>query len=423
MALIPGSSPPSGVNHDLPSEVGDRSSLSRQSGLKELAAVFLKLGLIGFGGPAAHVGLMEAEFVRRRQWLTHEEFADLLAASNLIPGPNSTEMAIYVGRKRAGFPGLVVAGVCFILPAMISVMAIAWAYQRFGTLPQMGGLLYGVKPVIIAVIAQALWGLGRKAVKSFWHGVLGGAALALAILGVNELWLLLGAGLLGMLVLNLSRKPGASNPVPTAAGLLPLSVAGKQHLVLGAAAAGTATGTAVSFGLLPLFLFFLKVGAVLYGSGYVLLAFLRADLVERCHWLTEAQLLDAVAVGQITPGPLFTTATFVGFVLGKAPGALLATLGIFLPAFVFVAISGPLIPLLRRSALAGAFLDGVVAASLALMAVVTWHLGRAALTDLPTVALALASLFLLLRFRINSAWLVLGGAILGLAASFCGLGR
>ena len=395
---------------------------SRSRRLKELAVVFLKLGMIGFGGPAAHVGLMEQEFVRRRQWLTHEKFADLLAAANLIPGPNSTEMAIYVGQLRAGFPGLVVAGACFILPAMLSVMAIAWGYQRFGTLPQTGGLLYGVKPVIIAVITQALWGL---AAKTFWKkqrlavGPMFSwlATLALGFAGVNELLLLLGAGLAAMAMARM-RKSEATN---VSSVLLPLSAMPSAKTTLTAATVtGGISAVAVPFGLLPLFLFFLKVGAVLYGSGYVLLAFLRSDLVERWHWLSESQLLDAVAVGQITPGPLFTTATFVGYLLGGWKAALLATLGIFLPAFAFVAISGPLIPRLRSSARAGAFLDGVVVASLALMAVVTWHLGRAALLDLPTVAVALVSLVLLIRFRVSSAWLVLGGAGLGLAASWLG---
>ncbi len=387
--------------------------------LRELATVFLKLGLIGFGGPAAHVGLMEQEFIRRRQWLTHEKFSDLLAAANLIPGPNSTEMAIYIGQMRAGVPGLIVAGACFILPAMISVMAIAWGYERFGTLPAVGGLLYGVKPVIIAIIAQALWGLASRAVKSPLHAGLGLGALALGFLGANELLLLLGGGVVGMALL--TRRAENSGKVRLTFIPLPALTAGKATLA--AAATGAGSGAAATFGLLPMFLFFLKVGAVLYGSGYVLLAFLRADLVERWHWLSEAQLLDAVAVGQITPGPLFTTATFVGYVLGGVPAALLATLGIFLPAFVFVAVSGPLIPRLRSSAWASAFLDGVVVASLALMAVVTWYLGRAAFHDTTTVFLALASLGLLIRFHVNSAWLVLGGAVVGLGASLVGLAR
>jgi chromate transporter len=410
------------VNENQQLDVGARPEdlVSRSARLRELAAVFLKLGLIGFGGPAAHVGLMEQEFVRRRQWLTREKFNDLLAATNLIPGPNSTEMAIYIGQMRAGFAGLVTAGACFILPAMVCVMAIAWGYQRFGTLPEVGGVLYGVKPVIIAVVAQALWSLARAAVKTPVSLAVGVAAAAASVAGGNELLVLGGAGTIVMAVRWFRGRSGGSDgtaPVLGIAPLLPVTSAPSGML---AAASATGAATAAAVGLWPLFLFFLKVGAVLYGSGYVLLVFLRADLVERWGWLSEAQLLDAVAVGQITPGPLFSTATFVGYVLGGVPAALVATAGIFLPAFVFVAVSGPILPRLRASPAAGSFLDGVVAASLALMAVVTWHLGRAALHDVPTVLLAAVSAVLLVRFRVNSAWLVLAGAILGLIASVTG---
>jgi len=351
---------------------------SRRATLAELAGLFLKLGTIAFGGPAAHIAMMEDEVVRRRQWLTHEEFLDLLGATNLIPGPNSTELAIHIGHRRAGWAGLLVAGTCFILPAFLIVTACAWAYVEFGKLPQAAGLLYGVKPVIIAVVVQALWGLGRKAVKNWALGVLGATAVALSFLGVNELIVLFGIGILPLL----------------------------GHL--------RKTALAVEpFSLWALGLFFVKVGAVLFGSGYVLLAFLRADLVERWGWLTEQQLLDAIAVGQVTPGPVFTTATFVGYLLAGKTGAVVATVGIFLPAFVFVAISGPLVPRLRRSPLAGAFLDGVNVASLALMVVVTWHLGRTAILDVPTILLTAVSTTLLFRWRVNSAWLVLGGAVIG----------
>jgi chromate transporter len=369
--------------------------------LLELARLFLKLGSISFGGPAAHTALMEEEVVRRRRWLTHEEFLDLLGAANLIPGPNSTELAILIGRQRAGWAGLLVAGGCFILPATIIVGLIAWAYVRFGQLPQAEGLLYGVKPVIIAIVLQALWRLGRAALKTQSLAVLGAVAAALNFAGLNELIILFGAGLLvaGVRASGQKARSGAA-PLFAASPALPLA----------AATAAGAGAVAAPFGLWPLFLFFLKVGSVLFGSGYVLLAFLRADLVDRWHWLTESQLLDAVAVGQITPGPLFTTATFIGYTLGGVPGAALATLGIFLPAFGFVAISGPLIPRLRASPVAGAFLDGVNVASLALMAVVTWQLGKAALVDWPAWSLALASAFCRLRWRVNPAWLVLGGA-------------
>jgi chromate transporter len=397
-----------------------QAGADRARRLSELAGVFLKLGLIAFGGPAAHVGLMEQEFVRRRRWLSHERFADLLAASNLIPGPNSTEMAIFIGQIRAGFPGLLVAGACFVLPAMLIVMGIAWAYLRFGTLPEAGGLLYGIKPVMIAVVVQALWMLGVRTLRTFWKASLAAVALVLGFLQVNELWLLFGAGLAALTVVSFRKAPAP--PATPASVLLPVGLGPlKTSPILAASAtAAAAPAGAATFGLLPLFLFFLKVGAVLYGSGYVLLAFLRADLVERWHWLTEAQLLDAVAVGQVTPGPLFTTATFIGYLKGGPVAACLATLGIFLPAFLFVAVSGPILPRLRASRRAGAFLDGVVVASLALMAVVTWYLGRAALVDAPTVVLALSSAVLLFRFRLNPAWLVLGGAAVGLTASRLG---
>jgi chromate transporter len=372
--------------------------------LRELAWVFLKLGTIAFGGPAAHIAMMEDEIVRRRRWLTREEFLDRLGATNLIPGPNSTEMAIHVGHLRGGWAGLVVAGVCFILPAAIVVTAIAWAYVKFGKLPQVGDVLYGVKPVIIAVVAQALWVFSRTAMKTRLLALIALGGLAASLAGVNELVILAVAG--GIVAAARGLRSQARG---TAAGVLPLLGAAGGATSIG----GASTAAGVAFGLWPLFLFFLKVGSVLFGSGYVLLAFIRADLVERLGWLSESQLLDAVAVGQITPGPLFTTATFIGYVLGGWAGATVSTVGIFLPAFVFVAVSGPLVPRLRRSPVAGAVLDGVTVASLALMAAVTITLGRAALVDLPAAAIALLAWILLVRFRVNSAWLVLGGAAVG----------
>ncbi|MBN8225964.1 chromate efflux transporter [Corallococcus macrosporus] len=375
--------------------------------LGEVARVFLRLGLTSFGGPAAHIAMMEDELVRRRRWLPREEFLDLLGATHLIPGPNSTELAIHLGHRRAGWPGLVVAGVCFIVPAMLLTLAAAWAYVRFGTLPQAGALLYGVKPVILAVVLQALWGLGKTALTTRPRIAVAVGASVASALGVNELFILAVSGAALAAWLRLRSAPGST------LALAPFALQG----------AATVTATAaVPFSLGGLFLFFLKVGSVLFGSGYVLLAFLRADLVEHWGWLTEAQLLDAVAVGQFTPGPVFTTATFIGYLVGGVSGAGLATLGIFLPAFVFVALSGPLIPRLRQSRTAGAVLDGVNAASLALMAVVTWQLGRAALVDGWTVALAVLGAALLLRWRVNSAWLVLGGAAVGLLrASLIGM--
>ncbi len=360
--------------------------------LPELALLFLRLGTTAFGGPAAHISMLEDEVVHRRAWMTREEFLDLLGATNLIPGPNSTELAIHIGYRRAGWAGLVVAGVCFILPAALIVYALAWAYVRYGKLPEVTSVLYGVKPVIIAIVVQALWRLAATALKTWPLRIAAIAAVAVSLAGVNELAVFFGTGLL--IALLQLRRTNFMLLAP-----------------IGAAAAAPAVG------LLPLFLFFLKVGSVLFGSGYVLIAFLRADLVERWHWLTESQLLDAVAAGQITPGPVFTTATFIGYVVARGPGAVVATLGIFLPAFVFVAISGPLVPKLRQSKFASAFLDGVNAAAVALMVVVTWQLGRTAIVDVPTALLAIASAIVLLRFRINSAWLVIASAIVGFAIS------
>lgn len=366
------------------------------TGLREIAWLFLKLGTLGFGGPAAHIALMEEEVVRRRGWLTRERFLDYVGATSLIPGPNSTELAIHIGHARAGWAGLILAGTAFIVPATLIVGVIAWAYIRYGTLPEVSGLLYGVKPVMIAVVAQALWGLGRIAVRTVTLGALGVLAVAGVVAGVHELLVLAGAALIAI---GLSRR------------VLVAIVAAAAGTGLSAASSGT---IAAPFGLMQLFLVFAKIGSVLFGSGYVLLAFLRADFVERLGWLSESQLLDAIAIGQITPGPVFTTATFVGYLVGGPTGAVVATVGIFLPAFFFVAISGPLVPHLRRSKTAGAALDGVNVASLALMAVVSWQLAGSALVDPPTIAIALISLVALVRFRVSSAWLIGAAAVLGL---------
>lgn len=384
-----------------------------RTSLGELAALFGKLGTIAFGGPAAHVAMMEDEVVRRRGWMTRDAFLDYLSAANLIPGPNSTELALHVGLARAGLAGLLVAGLAFVLPAALIVAAIAWAYVRFGTLPAATALLYGVKPVVIAVVAQALWRLGRSALRTPPLVVMGVAATALVLLGVHEIAVLIGAALVAGAIAARQRRDRAALSLGVAAA--PTALAGG-----GAAALAGAGGAAAPAGLWTLFAVFAKTGALLFGSGYVLLAFLRADLVERLGWLTERQLLDAIAVGQVTPGPLFTTATFVGYVVAGWGGAVVATVGIFLPAFLFVSVSGPLVPRIRRSPVAGAALDGVNVASLALMAVVSFQLGRAALVDPLTVALALASLLLLLRWRVNSAWLVAGGAAIGMLARALG---
>jgi chromate transporter len=370
--------------------------------LRTVAAIFLRLGATSFGGPAAHIALMEDEFVRRRGWLTQAEFLDLLGATNLIPGPNSTEMAIHIGHRVSGWRGLLVAGACFTLPALLIVTVLAWVYVRYGKLPAVAAVLYCIKPVVIAVVVQALLRLGRVCIRATLPAVAAIVAIALAILGVHELVVLFGVGLAVPLLKGMFRRPGRLTPAPLVLLTTP------------AVPAATAAAGSVSFGLWPLFLVFLKTGAVLYGSGYVLLAFLRADLVGRYGWLTEQQLLDAVAVGQMIPGPLFTTAAFIGYLLGGPSGAAVATVGIFLPAFIFVALSIPLLPRLRRSAFAAAFLDGVNAASLALMAVVTVQLGRAALVDGITIALAVVSAALLLRYRLNATWVILGGAVAGL---------
>ena len=371
--------------------------------------MFLKLGTVAFGGPAAHIAMMEDEVVRRRQWLTREQFLDYLGATNLIPGPNSTELAIHVGHARAGWPGLLVAGACFILPAALIVGALAWAYVRFGSLPAFDGLMYGIKPVVIAIVAQALLRLGRTVLRTRTLVFVAAACTLASLLGVNELAVLFLAGLATVT----TRAARAGDSGATRASLLPL--AWPKLGWPGAAVAVAAAPGATPFGLLPLFGTFVKIGSVLFGSGYVLLAFMRADFVERMHWLTEQQLLDAIAIGQVTPGPVFTTATFVGYLLGGSAGAVVATIGIFLPAFVFVALSGPLVPRLRRSALAGAFLDGVNVASLALMATVTWQLGRVALSDPLAIMIAVACALLLLRFRMSSTPLIVGGALIGLA--------
>jgi chromate transporter len=369
--------------------------------LTDIARLFLRLGLVSFGGPAAHVALMEEEIVRRRRWLSREAFLDLLSAANLIPGPNSTELAIHIGFVRAGWPGLVVAGACFILPAALIVAALAWGYVRYGALPAITGILAGVKPVVIAVVLQAIVQLGRGVVASRRSVAVGTACVIAAIFGVHELAILAGAGAATWLAVMARRASDVRGGTSPRAIVFPL--------LAGAAAAS------VPFSLGGLFLVFLKIGSVLFGSGYVLLAFLRNDFVERLGWLTERQLLDAVAVGQLTPGPVFTTATFVGYLLGGAPGAAVATVGIFLPAFVFVAASGPLVPRLRRSPAARAVLDGVNVASLALMLVVTIQLGREALAGPVGIAIALASAVALIRYRVSAAWLLLAGAAVGIA--------
>lgn len=374
------------------------SPLQQKQRLKEVALVFLKLGTIAFGGPAAHVGMMDLEVVKRRQWLSEEKLLDLLGVTNLIPGPNSTELAIHIGYERAGWRGLIIAGSCFILPAMLIVWTLAAIYVHYQKLPELDWILYGIKPVIIAIVIQALWQLGKKAIKDIPTIVVGVGVITGFFLGVNEILLLLLAGLGVMLVLRHSRGGMAGM-------LLPIS---------GILAVGSPVIPSANW--LNVFLFFLKIGSVLYGSGYVLLAFLQRDLVERNQWLTSQQLLDAIAIGQVTPGPVFTTATFIGYLLAGNAGAVAGTVGIFLPAFVLVAVINPWVPKLRQSPWVSSALDGINAASLGLMAAVTYTLGQAALVDLLTVVLALTSAIVVFRFKVNSAWLVLAGGIVGLVA-------
>jgi chromate transporter len=370
--------------------------------LREIAAVFFKLGAIAFGGPAAHIAMMEDEVVKRRHWLSRETLLDLLGITNLIPGPNSTELAIHLGYERGGWRGLLIAGSCFILPAMTLVWLLAAIYVRYQTVPQVEGLLYGIKPVIVVIVLQALWKLGRKAIKNLPTAIAGITVIVAFALGVNEIWLLLLAGLAIMLWQNRNRLGIAGMGV----WLLPLAQINTPSKI------ASLSNTPNSW---TIFLFFLKVGSILYGSGYVLLAFLQRDLVEKTNWLTSQQLLDAVAIGQLTPGPLFTTATFIGYLLAGNLGAIAATIGIFLPAFIFVGVTNPWIPKLRRSSWAAGFLDGVNAASLGLMAVVTYTLTKTALVDWFTIFLSLLSAIALFYGRLNSAWLVILGGIMGLA--------
>ena len=376
----------------------------KKKDLGEIARLFLRLGTTAFGGPAAHIAMMEDEVVRKRQWISREEFLDLLSATALIPGPNSTEMAIHIGHRRGGWAGLLVAGASFILPSVFIVGLVSWGYVRYGRIPAAEGILYGIRPVILAVVLQAILRLAPSALKSGFLALAGAASMFLSLYGVNEIALLLGCGLAAVLADRETRRTGG--------GALSAFLFFGGFAAVGKTAAEAAL--AVPFSLERLFLFFAKVGSVLFGSGYVLLAFLRADLVEKWHWLTESQLLDAVAVGQITPGPVFTTATFIGYLLGGIPGAAAGTLGIFLPAFVFVALSGPLVPRMRRSPLAGSFLDGVNAASLALMVAVSLRMARGAIFDIPTMILAGAGGLLLLKYRINTTWLLAGAALAGM---------
>ena len=372
--------------------------------LLKLALIFLKLGTVAFGGPAAHIAMMEDEFVRKEGLISQADFLDRVAAASLIPGPSSTEVGIFIGRSLRGWRGLVVAGTCFIVPAAVLVSLIAAAYVRFGALPQAEGILCAIKPAVIAIILQGLWKLGKAAAKTRMLILIGAASAFLNFVGVSPLLVLAFAGAASGVLWWLQ-----SGGHQTAA----LSVTGFSEALAFRKLIPLAASVAVPLTFARLFFSFLKIGSVVFGSGYVLLAFLQAEFVDRLHWLTERQLIDAVAVGQFTPGPVFTTATFIGYLVGGLPGAAVATIGIFLPGFIFVAVSGPLIPKIRKSPTAGAILDGVVVGSLALIAVVAWQLGEASIRDGFTVSILLVSIIAIFRFKINSAWLILGAAVVG----------
>jgi chromate transporter len=362
--------------------------------LSEVAMLFLKLGLIGFGGPVVHIAMMEEEVVRKRAWMSHQHFLDLVGATNLIPGPNSTEMTMHIGRERAGWKGLVIAGCCFIIPAVIITAAFAWAYKRYGNLPDVQPFIYGIKPAIIAVVAAAMIALARKAVKSIQLAVIGLICAIAVLAGMNEIYVLFGAGAIGIVLHLLQTRKNIRF------GFFPfiLLQIGQPILHLSS---------------LKLFLTFLKIGSILYGSGYVLFAFLDVELVAK-GLLTKQQLIDAIAVGQFTPGPVFSSATFIGWQLGGFPGAIAATIGIFLPSFLFVALLNPLIPALRKSAIMSAFLDTVNVSAIAIILSVIIEMARETLLDWRTILIAVASFLITYRFKkINTAFVVIGGSLAG----------
>ena len=366
--------------------------------LWKIALPFLKLGFTAFGGPAAAIAMMRQEFVLRRKWLSEDDFFDLLGMTNLIPGPNATELAIHLGYRQGGWPGLILAGVSYLLPAMAIVLGFAWSYVRWGTLPAMDGVLYGIKPVVIAILVAALYGMLKPRLKRLDGLLVAAGVLTAYLFGLSPLVLLLGGGAV-LLAWRLLR----GNVLPlVAVSVIEWSRVSAQPI------------SPEGFSLWRLFWVFLKAGALMYGSGYVLLAFIQDDLVNRLGWLTQSQLLDAIAVGQVTPGPLSTTATFVGYLTGGWQAALLATLAMFLPGFIFVAFTHPLLRWLRKSEHAGGFLDGVNFAALGLMAGVTWEIGAEALVDPLSGGIGLAALFLLLRFEVSAPWLILGGGSIGL---------
>lgn len=388
------------VGNKIMSDQSNTGATKGNGSVKEVFLLFLRLGATSFGGPAAHIAIMHDEVVKRRKWLSDQKFLDLIGITNLIPGPNSTEMAIHIGFLRAGWPGLIAGGLGFILPAFCIVLLLAWVYVQYGSSPQVGWILYGIKPVVIAIILKSLWQLSRKALKGTLLFIIGAGVVLGYFLGANEIFLLFGGGLIVLLVENL-KEIKISGHLPSCFPLI------------GFPALATTT-----FSSSLLFLSFLKIGAVLYGSGYVLLAFLRSEFVIRLGWLTDKQLFDAVAIGQFTPGPFFTTATFIGYILGGFKGAVLATLGIFLPSFLFVAISYHFLQRYKDSRVVRSLLNGVNASAIGLMAAVAWQLGLASIIDLPTIVIALGSLILLSCFKVNSTWLIIGGGIIGMISTF-----
>lgn len=377
----------------------------KRSNLKEVILLFLKLGFTTFGGPAAYLAIVHDEVVKRHKWLDDEQFLDLVGATNLIPGPNAVEMTIHLSYLRAGWPGLILGGISYFLPASLMAIALGWTYQKYGSAPQIEGVLFAVKPVIIAIIVKALWALGKQAIKDIWTGTAALGVLALNLAGIDNILLLFSTGALVMLIKNIKN---IKKNLPTLKGILPWAVPSL-----------TAAIPRV-FNLFTLFLTFIKISSVLYGGGYVLFAFLHADFVERLGWLTEKQLIDAIAIGQITPGPLTSTATFIGWILGGGFGALAATAGIFVPSFILVALTNHYIPKMRQSAWLGAFLDGVNAASLGLMAAVTIQIAQVVFVDPLSIILGVISLAVFVFTQVSTTWVILTVILFGIARFLMG---
>ena len=376
----------------------------------EVSLIFLKLGILAFGGPAAHIAMMENEFVQKRQWLDRTRFLELVGASNLIPGPTSTELAIYLGYLRAGWPGLILAGTFFILPAMVIVLLLARVYVYYGTLPQVALVLYGIKPVIIAIIIQAVWKLGKAAVKDAPGALTSGLALVLSFLALNPLLVLITSGMFVIAIKRLEKLK--ANMI-----IIPISLLATISMTTNQVAQSS---TVVKLSMTAMFLIFLKIGAIVYGSGYVLLPFLWTDFVQNYQVLTSQQLLDAVAIGQFTPGPVFTTATFIGYIIAGIPGAIISTIAIFLPSFIFVPFINAFLGKIKTSVVASDFLGGVIVASLALMVSVTWTLTFSSIVDWMTGVIAVVSVIAIFKYNLNTSWLIVVGGLIGLFKFFTG---